>query len=77
MKIIFTASILSILSTSAMTQKVSYDMSEMERDAKALELFLQDRDDHKKHCPSLDWNQPAIDIYKKELKSQLPSDCKK
>ena len=50
---------------------------DLKRDMKALEIFLQDQDDHGKYCPKLEWEQPDISIYKKELKSQLPEGCKK
>ena len=49
---------------------------DLKRDMIALEIFLQDEDDYKKYCPKLEWEQPDISIYKKELKSQLPKDCK-
>jgi len=52
------------------------DLSELERDAKALEIYLQDKKDHEEHCPALKWEQPSLDIYKKELASQLPDGCK-
>ena len=50
---------------------------DLKRDMKALELFLQDQEDHKKYCPNLKWEQPEISVYKKELKSQLPDQCKR
>ena len=50
---------------------------DLKRDMKALELFLQDKEDHKEYCPNLKWKQPDIKIYKEKLKSQLPSECKK
>lgn len=50
---------------------------ELKRDMKALEIFLQDKEDKKKHCPKLKWKQPSIEVYKKKLKSQLPANCKK
>ncbi len=56
---------------------VASDLSDVERDARALELYIQDKKDFKKHCPSLKWDQPKIDVYKKELKSQLPKGCRK
>ena len=56
---------------------VASDLSDVERDARALELYLQDKKDFKKHCPGLKWDQPKIETYKKELKSQLPAGCKK
>ncbi len=49
---------------------------ELKRDMKALEIFLQDQEDHQEFCPRLAWEQPPIEIYKKELKSQLPENCK-
>ena len=52
------------------------DLSELERDARALEIYLQDKKDHEKHCPTLRWDQPPLDTYKKELTSQLPEGCK-
>ena len=50
---------------------------DLKRDMKALELFLQDKEDHKEHCPNIKWDQPGISVYKKTLKSQLPDECKK
>jgi len=50
---------------------------DLKRDMKALELFLQDKEDHKEHCPRLKWTQPDIKVYKEKLKSQLPKECKK
>jgi len=49
---------------------------ELKNDMKALEIYLQDQEDHEKHCPKLKWEQPDIDVYKKELVSQLPKECK-
>jgi hypothetical protein len=59
------------------TYTFAQQANDLERDAKALELFLQDKEDHKEHCPRLKWNQPKLEVYKKELKSQLPKGCKK
>jgi hypothetical protein len=50
---------------------------DLKRDMKALELFLQDKETYKEHCPKLKWKQPDIEVYKKTLKSQLPEGCKK
>ena len=52
------------------------ECDDLKRNMKALEIFLQDQDDHQKHCPKVKWNQPDIDVYKKTLKSQLPEGCK-
>ena len=50
---------------------------DLKRDMKALEIFLQDKEDKQTHCPKLRWQQPDIEVYKKTLKSQLPENCKK
>ena len=50
---------------------------DLKRDMKALEIFLQDQDDHANYCPKLKWNQPDIEVYKQTLKSQLPKECKR
>ena len=55
----------------------SDNLSQMERDAKALELFLQDKKDHKDFCPQIEWKQPPLSAYKKTLNSHLPEGCKK
>jgi len=52
------------------------DLSDIQRDALALELYLQDRKDHDEHCPQIQWEQPKLDTYKEELRSQLPEECK-
>ena len=51
------------------------ECEDLKRDMKALELYLQDQEDHEKFCPKLKWEQPDIKVYKKELKSQLPEEC--
>ena len=57
-------------------EQLKSDLSEMERDAMALELFLQDQKDHETYCPQIEWSQPPLSTYKDELVSQLPADCK-
>ena len=52
------------------------EISEMERDAIALEFYLQDKKDHEEYCPSLSWTQPSLEIYKEKLTSHLPEECK-
>ena len=52
------------------------EISEMERDALALEFYLQDKKDHEEHCPSLSWTPPSLEVYKEKLTSQLPEECK-
>jgi hypothetical protein len=56
--------------------KISADLSDMERDALALELFLQDKNDHRDHCPNMEWDQPSLEEYKRDLRSHLPEGCK-
>ena len=58
------------------TAKVKQDLTDLERDARALELFLQDRKDYDDHCPFITWEQPDISVYKETLESQLPEGCK-
>ncbi len=49
---------------------------DLKRDMRALEIYLQDQEDHKNYCPKTRWNQPDIEVYKRTLKSQLPKGCK-
>ena len=56
---------------------VADQTDDLKRDMKALELFLQDQDDHRNYCPRLKWEQPTIEVYKQSLESQLPEECKK
>jgi len=58
------------------TPVVAQECDDLKRDMKALEIFLQDQEDHKNHCPKVEWEQPDIEVYKKELESQLPEGCK-
>jgi hypothetical protein len=53
------------------------ETDKLKKDMEALEIFLQDKEDKKKHCPKLKWKQPSIEVYKEKLKSQLPANCKK
>ena len=59
------------------TYTFAQQANDLERSAKSLDLFLQDKEDHKEYCPRLKWEQPKLEVYKKELKSQLPTGCKK
>ena len=52
------------------------ECDDLKRDMKALEIFLQDQEDHKEYCPKIKWEQPDISVYKEKLKSQLPEGCK-
>jgi len=54
----------------------SDDLPAMERDAGAIELYLQDKQDHENYCPELPWKQPKLEKYKEELSSYLPENCK-
>ena len=56
--------------------QIQVDLSEMERDARALELYLQDQKDHETYCPQVEWNQPSLNTYKETLTSHLPDGCK-
>ena len=56
---------------------LAQDLSDIERDARALELYIKDKQDHEDHCPELSWNQPSLDTYKETLVSHLPEGCKK
>ena len=57
-------------------EQLKSDLSEMERDALAIELYLQDKEDHESYCPHINWSQPPLSTYKDELTSQLPEGCK-
>jgi hypothetical protein len=57
---------------------LSSDPSEdLVKKMKALEIFLQDQEDHKEYCPKLEWEQPNIEVYREKMESQLPKECKK
>ena len=44
-------------------------------DMLSIELFLTDKKNFKLYCEGINWEQPSIKIYKKELVSQLPPEC--
>jgi hypothetical protein len=64
-----------ILAASIDWVKLSSDLSDIERDARALELYLKDKKDHENYCPQLEWDQPPLDEYKRDLRSHLPDGC--
>ena len=57
-------------------EAAAQDSEDLKRDMIALELYLQDQKDHKEYCPTIQWEQPTITVYKETLKSQLPEGCK-
>ena len=72
-----TLSLLAIFIGLSLTALATADeLSDIERDARALELYLQDQKDYEEYCPTTQWNQPPLDIYKGLLTSQLPLGCK-
>ena len=77
MRIVLSLFFVGALITGASAFKPVQAASDLERDAKALELYLQDQKDHKEFCPQMTWNQPPLSTYKETLKSHLPKDCKK
>jgi len=40
-----------------------------------LEFYLRDRKEHKEFCSHLEWEQPKLEVYKKDPKSYLPDSC--
>jgi hypothetical protein len=52
------------------------DTSEMECDAMAIQLYLEDMLDHEKYCREVEWEQPDIEVYKETLVSHLPEGCR-
>ena len=76
---IATFGIICLITTLVTTPKanISQDkLSDIEIAAKALEIYLQDKNDHDKYCPFRTWEQPSLDVYKETLKSHLPEGCK-
>ena len=53
------------------------ELTQIEIASQATEIYLQDQRSHTKHCPDLRWNQPPLEVYKKQFKSRLPKKCKK
>jgi hypothetical protein len=76
MKIILAGLLLAAITLPIDVDKLKSDLSDMERDALALELYLQDKQDHKDYCPHIEWNQPPLSTYKETLRSHLPEGCK-
>jgi len=77
MKFLISLIAIATIILTACSVSVAQDLSDIDRDTKALELFLQDKKDHKTHCPRLKWSQPKIGVYKTKLKTQLPKKCRK
>ena len=75
MKAIFFGTFLVLCSLSTSAYKLATDLPEIERDARALELYLQDKKDHEDHCPNVEWDQPTLSVYKETLVSHLPDGC--
>ena len=75
MKSVVIGSLVVLFSLGVTASKTYSDLPEIERDARALELYLQDRADYEKYCPFRVWEQPPLSVYKESLKSQLPEGC--
>tara|TARA_R110002110_G_scaffold270126_1_gene485812 strand:+ start:50 stop:343 length:294 start_codon:yes stop_codon:yes gene_type:complete len=51
-------------------------VEDLKKSMLGLEFFLRDRKEYKELCPYLEWEQPILEVYKKEPKSYLPKACK-
>ena len=40
-----------------------------------LEIYMKDRFLKEERCPEIEWEQPDIEVYKKDPKSHLPEEC--
>ena len=76
MKGLITAMIIIICSPGLVSVDTLSGLPEIERDMRALELYIQDKKDYKEYCPRLEWKQPHLDVYKQTLQSYLPEGCK-
>jgi len=56
-------------SSDPMTEQLMTDMV-------SLELYLMDKTQYKEFCVEIEWEQPAIEIYKESMISHLPEECK-
>jgi len=76
MKMDIAIALFGIISAISFSVVHAQDLSDVDRDTKALELFLQDKQDYKDYCQHISWEQPKIKVYKETLKSHLPEGCK-
>ena len=76
MKAFLVAFVLVAITMVVDAEQLKSDLDDMERDALALELYLQDKQDYKDYCPHIEWVQPPLSTYKETLKSHLPEGCK-
>jgi len=51
------------------------NVEDLKRSMLGLEFYLRDKKEYKELCPYLEWEQPSLEIYKKEPKSYLPKAC--
>ena len=52
------------------------NVEDLKKSMLGLEFYLRDKKEYEQLCPYLEWQQPALEIYKKDPKSYLPKDCK-
>ncbi len=76
MKVILFGLLFAAITLPVDVDRLKSDLSDMERDALALELYLQDKQDHEDYCPHISWDQPPLSTYKETLRSHLPEGCK-
>ena len=69
------AQILELIADPTVSNSGDPAAEQLMRDMMAMELFLMDKKNHKLYCEKIKWEQPSIKIYKKELVSQLPTEC--
>lgn len=50
-------------------------VSVLRSDMDILLIFLTDKKKHEEECPEIIWEQPDIEVYKKERRSLLPPEC--
>ena len=70
------AEIIEIVEKPAMSTSGDPMAEQLMVDMKSMELYLMDKTQFQEYCKGIKWEQPAIEVYKEKLVSQLPEECK-
>ena len=61
---------------SEQVEECEENIKDLVEGVRGLEFYLRDKKHKSVHCPSIEWEQPTLDEYKKNPKSYLPKNCK-
>ena len=51
------------------------EVRDLRNDILGLEFYMCDKKNYETYCSHIEWEQPSLEVYKRDPRSYLPDDC--